>query len=186
MIIGITGTISSGKDTVAEYIEGKGFIHYSLADILRKFADERHIPKTRDSLRQLADELVKEKGDDYLVGHILEYMKKDPKKNYLVSSIRRPIEIEELKNFGDFFLIAVDADPKIRYERSLKRAREQEKNYSFEEFLEKENAEKSGTGSQNLDACKSIADYIVLNNQTLKELYAKINQILKERKEEKK
>jgi dephospho-CoA kinase len=181
MIIGVTGTLSSGKDTVAKYIEGKGFVHFSLADILRKFADERNIPRTRDSLRELADQMVREVGDDYLIAQALEYIKKDPEKDYIISSIRRPVEVEKLKNFGNFFLIAVDADPKIRYDRSINRAREKEADYSFEEFIAKEKAEKSGTGSQNLDACKSMANFIVLNNQTPKELYAKVDQILKEK-----
>lgn len=127
MIIGVTGTLASGKDTVAKYIEGKGFTHFSLADLLRKLADERGVMRTRDSLRELADQMVSEVGDDYLVAQALEYIKKDPEKNYVVSSIRRPIEIKKLKDFGEFFLIAVDADPKVRYQRSIKRAREQEK-----------------------------------------------------------
>ena len=36
MIIGITGSYASGKDTVASILQEKGFIHYSLSDILRE------------------------------------------------------------------------------------------------------------------------------------------------------
>ena len=32
MIMGVTGTFRSGKDTAANYLVSEGFIHYSLAD----------------------------------------------------------------------------------------------------------------------------------------------------------
>lgn len=33
MIIGITGTISAGKETVADYLKKRGFAHFSLSNV---------------------------------------------------------------------------------------------------------------------------------------------------------
>ena len=44
MIIGLTGSYCSGKDTVANYIvQNYGFIHFSLSDEIRVLMKEQNI-----------------------------------------------------------------------------------------------------------------------------------------------
>ena len=43
MIIGVVGTIGSGKDTVAEYLNQKGFQSISLSDILRGIMKQENL-----------------------------------------------------------------------------------------------------------------------------------------------
>ncbi len=51
MIIGLTGSYCSGKDTVADYIVGKsGFLHFSLSDEIRLIMKEQNIEPTRENL----------------------------------------------------------------------------------------------------------------------------------------
>jgi dephospho-CoA kinase len=40
-VIGLTGTIASGKGTLAEFLKGKGYSYFSLSDILREEATKR-------------------------------------------------------------------------------------------------------------------------------------------------
>jgi dephospho-CoA kinase len=59
MIIGITGPNASGKDTVADILEEKGFIHYSLSDILREELKKSNKEEIRKNLIKIGNELRK-------------------------------------------------------------------------------------------------------------------------------
>ncbi|MFC1656492.1 AAA family ATPase [Patescibacteria group bacterium] len=180
MIIGLTGTLSSGKDQVSEYLMTKGFKHYSLSDILREIAEERGIEKTRDNLRELANDVAHEKGAESLAKEALARIGDVREGNFIISAIRKPEEVKLLKQRPDFIFIAVDADPTLRWERSQKRAREGENKQTFDEFMAKEKAETSGNNVQRLDVCISMADYKVMNNGTIEDLNKKVDEILKE------
>ena len=41
MIIGLTGTIASGKGVVSDYFKEKGFVYISLSNELRQIAKEK-------------------------------------------------------------------------------------------------------------------------------------------------
>ncbi len=180
MIIGLTGTLSSGKDQVSEYLMTKGLKHYSLSVILREIAEERGIEKTRDNLRDLGNDVAHEKGPDSLAREALSRIGDVKEGNFIISAIRKSEEVKLLKQRPDFLFIAVDADPTLRWERSQKRAREGEHKQTFEEFMNKEKAETSGNNVQRLDICISMADYKVMNNGTIEDLNKKIDEILKE------
>lgn len=77
MIIGVAGTNASGKDTVANYLKTKGYANYSLSDIVREECDKRGLPKDRDTLRELANELRRNFGNSVLAGRAMEKIKKD-------------------------------------------------------------------------------------------------------------
>ncbi len=121
MIIGLTGTYGSGKDTVAEYLEKTmNFEHFSLSDELRREIVKRGIPPLRENLIKLGTQLRASEGDSTLAKRVLKNIK--PEKNYVVTSIRHPAEIEELKKHGDFFMANVDASVEIRFRKNTEQA----------------------------------------------------------------
>ena len=89
-------------------------------------------------------------------------------------------EVEGLKKKGKFFLFAVDAEPKTRYERAVGRGSETDK-VSYETFLENEKREMNSNdpNKQNISACMKMADFKINNSGTIKELHNKIEEILK-------
>ena len=104
MIIGLTGSYCSGKDTVADYIVKKhGFTHYSLSDIIRECMKEEGIEPTRENLIVFGTNLRKDKGNGVLASKALEKMSKDG--DFCITSIRHPDEINELRKRNDFILI---------------------------------------------------------------------------------
>jgi len=176
MIIGLSGTNSSGKDTVAEYLQGAGFAVVSLSDILRDEMRKRGIEINRENMIETGNLLEEEWGAGSLAKiAIKEY---GNKRKLVISSIRKLAEIDFLKKNPDFKFIFVDALIEMRYERILKRKREGEEKITLEEFKRQEEIEMSGQGSQNLGYCKEKAEIQIDNSGTLGELYHKIEGVI--------
>ncbi|MBN1376770.1 AAA family ATPase [Candidatus Woesearchaeota archaeon] len=179
MILGITGYFASGKDTVAEYLEKKGFIHYSLSDVLRELLKKENKEITRENLQKRGNELRKKEGPDALAKRILKKLKQN--NNYIISSVRTLGEIKILKENKDFKLIFVDASLETRFKRILKRNREKDPR-TIKELKEMEDFEKNDKKSygMHLDKCKKEADIIIKNDSSLKVLHKKINKMLED------
>ncbi len=178
MIIGIVGTIGSGKGTVVKHLVARGFAHYSMSGLLKEILVERQIPATRKNLSELANELAKE-----YEGGILQYAHEkavaDGVEQYILESIHREQEAEYVHRIGGV-LIGVDADIHVRYERVIARQEGEKDNVSFEQFLEDARREdEGGTGSgPHIRAVLKKADHLVTNNGTLEDLHTQIDVVL--------
>lgn len=184
MIIGLTGSYCSGKDTVAEFLVGeKKFAHLSLSDELRKVLKSRNIETTRENLINYGKELREKEGNGILAKMALKTLETD--KDYIVSSIRHPAEVESLKERKDFVLIFVDAPPVVRFERMKKRNRAGDPE-TFDKFLEMEKRESQTEGSgQQLKKCSELATVHFINEtNNLAELYSRIEILLRKLRRE--
>ena len=181
IIIGITGTLGAGKGTLVEYLkEHKGFLHFSVRDYLVEELHRRNMEVNRDTMTSLANELRANHSPSFITDQLHEQAKKAGK-NSIIESIRTPGEITSLRAKGDFYLFAVDADPKVRYERiSLRKSATD--NINFETFLSNEKREMTATdpNKQNLSKCIKEADFVFDNNGDLDKLYEQLISVLKE------
>lgn len=180
MLIGVTGTLASGKDTLSHYlVRNKGFFHFSLSDAIREEADERGLPKDRDTLVDLGNKLRAEFGNDILARRAMEAILKQKVENSVITSIRNPDELKFLKKIPGFVLITVDAPIEARYQRIVSRKRDSDF-VDFETFKAQEEKEMSGEAhEQDLGAVIAAADYSLFNDGTLEEFQEKIEGILK-------
>ncbi|MEM0465633.1 MAG: AAA family ATPase [Candidatus Pacearchaeota archaeon] len=179
MIIGITGRIGSGKGEVAKFFLKKNFVYFTLSDIVRKEAIKRGIKINREELQNLGDLIRKEEGSGALVKKLLN--KVQPCKNYIIDGIRNPGEINVLRKLKGFYLIAVDAPQKIRFQRVLRRAKESDpKNWNdFLRVDERDFYDKSNPLGQQVASCMKMADFIIINDNSIKELRNNIEKIWK-------
>jgi len=176
-IIGIIGTIGAGKDFAAEYIAKKfGLPILQISQPVRDIAKEKNIEPTRLNLVELGSRIAEEKGDDYLVKFLLQTNNVDA----IITGMRQLGQIECLKKEVNLTLIAIDADPVIRFERTKTRGKAGEAS-NVEEFIEWERKENSAPHVQRLFECLKLADYKIENNGTREELYKKIDRILVKR-----
>ena len=179
IIIGITGTIGAGKGTLVEYlVREKNFVHYSVRSFLIEEISKRNLPVNRDSMVSAANELRKTHTPSYIIDCLYEQAQKSGK-NAVIESIRSVGEVESLRKKDNFYLLAIDADPKIRYERIVKRNSETDR-ISFEEFLQNEQREmtSSDPNKQNLSQCIALADKQLCNNGTVEELYGVVCKVV--------
>lgn len=177
MLLGITGLYAAGKDTLAEFLENKGFVRRSLSDELRKELTVNGIPLTRENLIRYGNELRQKEGNGVLAKRTLSGISSGT--NYCFISIRNPAEVEELKKHRDFSLIYLDAPIELRFERAKKRAREQESR-TFEQFKKTEEKEYNNPNSsgQQLLKVKEMADFVLTNEGTIEQLYEKADNFL--------
>ncbi len=169
MFIGLTGSIASGKEVVADYLIPKGFVYLSLSNELREIAQKKKVLLTRENLQDLGNELRKQEGADFLAKSVLNKINSQQYRNVIIDSIRNPAEVKLLeKSLKNFFLVAVDAPPKIRFERLKKRDRESDPK-TYEGFI-KMDARDKGKGEpldgQQVEKCMKLAKFVLINDST--------------------
>ena len=178
MIIGITGTLGAGKGTIVEYLKKKGFRHYSVRQFITEEIKRRRMPVNRDSMVEVGNDLRAKKGASYCAEKLYETAEKE-KGDCIIESIRTPGEAEALKKKGKFVLFAVDANPRIRYERAVKRGTSTD-SVSFDTFIENERREMTSTdpNKQNISKVMEMADFTFENNGTIEDLNKKVEEVL--------
>ncbi|MBN2238038.1 MAG: AAA family ATPase [Bacteroidales bacterium] len=179
IVIGITGTLGAGKGTIVDYLTEKmGFHHYSVRDYLIREIEGLNMPNNRDSMTQIANQLRAENSPSFITDELFkEALAKG--ENAIIESIRTPGEIVSLRNKGRFYLLAVDADPNVRYHRIIQRASETD-HISYAVFLANEEREMNSEdpNNQNLKKCIALADFKFDNNGDLIDLHQQIEQVI--------
>ena len=181
IIIGITGTIGAGKGTIVDYLLNElNFKHFSVRSFLTNEIERRGLTINRDNMVLIANELRAKYSPAYIIEQLYNQAATCGE-NCVIESIRTLGEIELLRTKSNFSLLAVDADPIIRYERIHQRQSETD-NISFEEFLSNEKREmiSSDPNKQNLSVCIENADYQLMNNGDLNGMYLQLKKILEE------
>lgn len=183
MLIGIMGSIGSGKSTVADYlVKNHGFIEYSFAKPLKQIAEilqfEHHqIYGTQDEKLEInkfwgisGREFLQKFGTEICrdtLPTIIPNMNMNnntlwirlfekmysPDKNIVISDVRFTDEINKIKELGGFI---------IKIERPS-------------ECTQKSDYQKH---SSELSTSNIVPDYLILNNQTIEKLYENIDNFL--------
>lgn len=176
MIIGLTGTMGSGKGEAVKHLKAKGFEHYVYSDILKEIANQRSIEPTRENLQKLGTNIKKETRNlGILSKKMLDKIKTD---KAVVDGVRNPDEIRELRKKRNVYIIGITAQQKLRYKRLRKRAREGDPK-TFSEFKRLDNKENRGkTKGQQINKCLKMADFIITNDGSLEKLRNELDKIL--------
>ena len=179
IVFGLTGKNASGKGTVAEILKKKNFTYHSLSDSLRDELKSLKKEETRENLIDIGNELREKGGPGVLADKLMP--KLNSENNHIVDSIRNPLEVISLRKetlLRRFFLISVDANSKLRYDRLCSRGRIGDTD-SWEKFVEQEKKEENNDdpNKQQLSRTMEMADYNIDNSGTLEELEAQVNRI---------
>ncbi len=180
LCIGITGTLGAGKGTVVEYLEkNRGFKHFSVRNFLLETIRKEGLPENRDSMFLTGNRLRKEFCPSYVVDCLYEQAA-ESNQDCIIESIRTPGEAISLRSKGNFHLLAVDADQKLRYDRIVERKSETD-HVSFTTFSENEEREMTSAdpNQQNIRECIRMADFVLTNDGSWEELFAQLEEILK-------
>ena len=180
IVFGLTGKNASGKGTVAEILKKKNFTYHSLSDSLRDELKSLKKEETRENLIDIGNKLRENGGPGVLADKLMP--KLNSENNHIVDSIRNPLEVISLRKetpLRRFFLISIDANSRLRYDRLCSRGRIGDTD-SWEKFVEQERKEENNDdpNKQQLSRTMEMADYNIDNSGTLEELEAQVNRII--------
>jgi len=179
MIIGITGSDGAGKGTAVDrLVTTHGFTHYSARSFITQYIEAAGLPITRNQMRLTANELRARYGDEYVIRHAYEAAAREGVQKIVIESVRAVAEATYLKSKGGI-LLAVDADPLVRYERVQAR-RSASDQVTYEEFLAHEELEKNDPDPHGMQkaAVMEMADYTIFNDTTIEALNEAVDAFL--------
>ncbi len=177
--IGITGTLGAGKGTIVDYlVKNRGFVHYSVRAFITEEIKRRGMPVNRDSMTLVGNDLRAQHTPSWIVEQLYQQAQASGC-NCIIESIRTPGEVAALRGKPNFYLFAVDADPKVRYERAVLRGSETD-HIDYETFIanEKREMDNDDPNKQNLGVCISQADYRFDNGGSFEDLNRQVDEVL--------
>lgn len=183
MIVGVSGTFSSGKDTLAVHLQEKyGFMNISTGDIVREIATSERGSVERPILVEVANGLRHKYGGAILVEKALDRYHNSIR-NYpgvIITGIRSLGEAKAIKSLGGT-LVFVDAPIELRFSRMQKRQRDGESRITLDAFRQRESQEMhSGMTDAdfNIAEIEKISDIKLNNNADLQTFFNNADKLL--------
>jgi len=178
MIIGIAGSIASGKTLISETLVEKGFIEFDLSDGVIEEAMKQGIPIERKALQNFGNAMREKYGNGYWAYNVIKKLERD--KNYAIRGFKNPGEVDAFKQLGNFILIGIDAPLEKRIAWILARNKSMDPKTAEEikaiDLRDKGSAEESS--GQQSRRCYDMADVFILNDGTFDDLSKKILELL--------
>ncbi|MGV8086260.1 MAG: AAA family ATPase [Candidatus Woesearchaeota archaeon] len=186
LVIGISGTICSGKDVVAAILKDRGFQLISLGDVIREELRSRGVELTRKTQQDLGNELRKTYGGQILIERALKKYQSYTAP-LIISGIRNLDEVNYLKEQTNFILIGVDAPFDVRWKRVQIRNRDQDL-LNQDKFViddARDRGFNEPLNGQQVGMCLVHADFLINNDETFtrlddSKLYREVNEIYRE------
>ncbi len=178
MIIGVAGRNGAGKGELVQFLEARSFAAYSLSDAIRQELADRGQRETRERMIETGQEMRRKAGPGALAQGLCKKLL--PDRNYVIDSIRHPVEVEILGNHAQatghpFHLVWVDAELSTRFERMVARGRSGDpKTLAELEALEARERGSDDPNAQQLDAVEEIAGIRITNDGALDKFQAEI------------
>jgi dephospho-CoA kinase len=175
LVIGILGTIGSGKGTAARFLKKKyGFRIISMGNLIRALARKLKISASRKNLQDLQARYRKRYGGDYFISIAWQKIDSSMHKRWIIDGIRHNADASASRKNGAV-LIFIDAKPEIRFERMKKRRR---KGFSrtIEQFKKEEQREWKRF---NFKKTITYAHYRMDNSKGQKLLFSQIDRLMR-------
>lgn len=173
-IIGIVGPIRAGKTTTTRYLaERYKYIAASNSEVLKRILEGMGITPSRNNLASLGNSLFEVLGNDVIARYRLDNLSSG---RIVIDGIRYVEEIQRYSSSSNFKLLAINADPTIRFERTVRETEEvKDLNITRVEFdrLTQSRSELS------VPDLVSRADAIISNIGNIHDLKNKVDEILK-------
>lgn len=176
-IIAFVGLTGSGKSASVEYLTDKGYPKVYFGGVVLDAMTAVGLEHTQENEKPFREELRRREGKDFIVNRIIDQI------HDLIAAGQHRIVADGLyswteykalkKTFpGELTVVAVVASKHLRHHRLSRRPVRplNQEEASKRDWAEIENLEKGGP--------IAIADYYVINNQSLDELHQQIDDIL--------
>ncbi len=177
-IIAFVGLPLSGKTTASKIAEEMGIPVVVMGDVVREEVKRRGLELTDENAGRVAGELREKEGMDAIAKRCIPAIRKklEEKGIVVVDGIRGIAEVERFrKEFGDdFILINIEAPLETRFERALRRKRDDDVR-TVEDLKKRDERELSW----NMGEAIKMADITVENTGGIEEFENKIRDIIR-------
>jgi uncharacterized protein YprB with RNaseH-like and TPR domain/predicted nuclease with RNAse H fold/dephospho-CoA kinase len=165
-VIGLSGSISSGKTTAGKYLESLGFAYGRYSQVLEALLKERGLEVTRESLQQIGEEVYEGKGQRWLGSELINRLPEEG--NLVIDGLRHPEDHAFwAEKFGPNFLhVHISAPRDVRRQRYLVEG-------TVEEFA-KANVHPV---ESNISKLSTLAHRRITNSGSLEEFLSNIREI---------
>ncbi len=182
LIIGIVGPLASGKGAIADYFRRNfGAATVTLSYFVHEALRERGVKDyTRADLQDMGNELRQQFGNQILAEKAIQKIDQEGNSIVVIEGIRNPKEVEFLRKQKHFYLLAVNADNKVRFSRLTFRNKPWDPT-NWRDFMKTsrrdlgEGEEKSG---QQVKKCMGLADFAITNNRDLAYVYRQMERVV--------
>lgn len=175
-IVAFVGRIASGKGTAAGYLHDRyGAEVFTFSDILRDVLQRLKLEETRDTFIKLSEILRGAFGEDLLSKIIADEATGAASSIVAIDGTRRKTDVLHLKDQPGFVLVAINTDPKVRYERLIQRnVKADDQTKTYEEFLADEQRSTEVSINEIIDSASHQID----NNGDLEALYKQLDDLI--------
>jgi len=176
IILGFVGPIASGKGTVCKYLTEKHDAKiFRVSTMLRDVLDRFYIPQSRENMQAVSSSLRQTFGDDLMAKTIAQDVAGVNAAIVAVDGVRREPDIKYLREIPGFYLVAINADMKIRYDRITRRGENvDDTKKTFAEFT----ADHEKEAELQIKEVAKLANFQINNDGTLDDLYRQIDDII--------
>ena len=178
IIIGLTGPAAAGKEVVSGKLKGQGFNVFIFSDILRREAEARGFLKGNPEedkmiLSKIGDIVRFISGKKEILAEVLvREIMESPAQKFAVSGFRTEEEVFLFrKNFKNFRLVHVHAEPEVRFQRRLA----EDPNTTMRALNARDENDIKNKG---MDKVFKMADTRIENNGDLENLNSRVEKLL--------
>lgn len=178
-ILAVVGMSGSGKSVVVDYLTKKGYPKVYFGGMILREMEKRGIERTPDSEKEFREQIRREEGTDWVVRQVIDEVHdliSAGQKRIVLDGVYSWTEYKILKHEfpGELTFVSLVTDKNLRFHRVGMRV---DRPFNTMEIQERdkseiENLEKGGP--------IAMADYYLLNNDTMENLYEQIDRVLKE------
>jgi dephospho-CoA kinase len=175
LVIGIAGMPGAGKSIVVNTAKENSYSVVVMGNVVREETARRGLEPSPENIGRIMLELRDKEGDSVIAKRCIPKIDKAKETKVLVDGVRSLSEVEEFKkHYPKFTLIAVHASPETRFQRLYHRRRSDD-SADWKVFHERDMRELSvGLGN-----AISMAEHIIINEETLDIAKTKAKEVLR-------
>ena len=174
LVVGLVGMPGAGKSLAVEVAQQRGYTVVVMGDVVREETRNRGLELTPQNVGKVMLELRKAGGNGVIAEKCVPKIETAEGERVIIDGLRSLYEADVFKtHFSKFTLVAVHASPETRFKRLNSRGRSDDTD-EWQVFHERDMRELSvGLGS-----AIALAEHVVVNETSMEEANAKIDETL--------
>lgn len=174
---GLISPMAAGKGTIADYMVKKyGAKKYNFSGPINEILERLYVPNARENQIKIGSGMREMYGEDVWAQTLKKDILSDKPDIAVIDGIRYPGDLSVSKTLPNFTLIGVETGADARFERlKIRSDRPGEAEMDRTTF----DAQHESATEKNIAEVMKEADIVITNDDTIEDLYKKIDSLIK-------